>query len=138
MMKSVILAGDAGALPYLKKDVPKNTYNFCCACTLPKDEQETTALAPIKRNIQKRKDSESPPPVLKSRRPSSSPDTQWKWTRENIAKFSNTSTMKKGQFMPNNQLNTSSTSANQPMLKSGRRKNSFGSFSTSNAPINKS
>ena len=45
-MKSVLFLGDAGALPYAD-EVSKNTFNFCCSCTLPKHEKETS-LAPIK------------------------------------------------------------------------------------------
>lgn len=53
MLKSVIMTGDAGALPYLQNDLPKTAFNFCCSCTLPKNEQETN-LAPIKKRTIKR------------------------------------------------------------------------------------
>ena len=113
MMKSVLVMGDAGALPYIQNDVPKSAFNFCCSCTLPKNEQETN-LNPIKkRTIAKKAHSgtnhlgsldtnsnytDSTPSTYVSR-----PDhSSWKWTNEIIAAYTDTQSMKKFTIDPTN------------------------------------
>ena len=97
-MKSVLMLGDAGALPYIKNDVPKNAFNFCCSCTLPKHEKETNLTPLKKRTIQKRNSSiPSNKSVSRASGQSARPDTPWKWSHDVIALYSNTDAMKKGE-----------------------------------------
>ena len=121
MKSSVLLTGDAGGVKYIK-EVPKNTFKFCCSCTLPKDEIETnlTPLKNPKRGIQKKQRDDSSP-RLKSRRPPSQEyydAPQWRWSHDIVARYSNTETMKKGFYQ---KPQTRKSIHGQPMGNSGRR-----------------
>jgi len=97
MMKSVLVLGDAGALNYVQEDVPKSAFNFCCSCTLPKNEKETN-LTPIKKRTIKKRNSSTPSLKSLSRTSmtSSKAESTWKWSHDIIALYSNTDAMSKG------------------------------------------
>ena len=86
-MKSVLMLGDAGALDYIQNDAPKNAFNLCCSCTLPKHEKETN-LTPLKMKKTIQKNSSNTPPNRSMSRASGQsvrPNTPWKWSHEVIA-----------------------------------------------------
>lgn len=108
-MRSVIVTGDAGALPLRRSDGPKksSTFNLCCtgACSGQDEKEKETSLKPIaRRSIQKN-------PTLKSR----PPNQPWVWSHDVVAAYTNTAAMKKLDYVPG-QRNASSNQ--KPSLKS--------------------
>ena len=108
-MRSVLITGDAGALPSRRSDgtSKSSSFNLCCtgACSGQDEKEKETSLKPIaRRSIQKN-------PTLKSR----APQQPWTWSHDVVAAYTDTSAMKKPEYVPGQHK---ASSKQKPALKS--------------------